>query len=90
MRLTKYLFPKFLLAAAALTGITVTGLDLYITNYLADREIQQVRERLVLNASLAQMDLNRLNPADKSPRGSHHGQRAHADFQGECGRTLRV
>jgi two-component system, OmpR family, phosphate regulon sensor histidine kinase PhoR len=90
MTFTKSLFPKFLLAAAVLIGITVAGLDIYITNYLLDREMQQVRQRLAVNASLAQMDLDRA-PADQLQSwASEIARRAQARVTliGQDGRVL--
>jgi len=81
MTFSKSLFPKFLLAAAVLIGITVAALDLYITNYVAERELQHVRERLAVNASLAHMDLNGLSASSKPEVGawaSEIGRRAQA------------
>jgi signal transduction histidine kinase len=57
MPFTKSLFHKLLLTAAALIVIAVATLDIYITDYVAGREKEQVRERMARNAALAQVDL---------------------------------
>ena len=76
MKFTKSVFLKFLLAAAALIVVTVVVLDLYVTNYVAEREMQHVRERLSLNASIALMDFERLQSNGALADGAGEGVNA--------------
>ncbi len=76
MTLRSPIFRKILGSAILLIGATLLGLDFYLTRYTANREVEQVRERLASDARILAGDIVTIQKTDLEAWAKDAGQRA--------------
>jgi two-component system phosphate regulon sensor histidine kinase PhoR len=78
MRITNSIFGKLLLSAFLLITVTLVVLDSYLTRYAAQRHLEEVRQRLAIEAQILAGELESVAPSEREAWARRAGPRAKA------------
>ncbi len=78
MRVANSIFGKLLLSAFLLIAVTLVALDSYLTRYTARRHLEDVQQRLAIEAQILAGELESLAPSEREAWARRAGPRAKA------------